>query len=114
MTSSNVRIFFRVVRAREATLWDFASNEARGRRPRRPLDAEGRRLWRGLSHFDTLAAARAAASRTPELGEFIAEIAVPDDTDVEIEQTGRAGHYTLWGLPGRLLSYVRRVVPVAE
>jgi len=109
-----VRRFYRIVRGNQATLWDFSSNEARGRRPRRPLDTEGRRLWRGLSHFDTLAAAQAAARRTPELGQFIAEIAVPDDTDVDIEQTGRAGHYTLWGTPGRLLSYVRRVMPVAE
>jgi hypothetical protein len=109
-----VPTFFRIVRGDRATLWDFTSNEARGRRPRRPLDAEGRRLWRGLSHFDSLSAARAAARHTPEIGRFIAEIIVPDDAEVEIKQTGRAGHYTLWGTPGRLLSCVQRIIPVEE
>lgn len=107
-----VRILYRVVQTDPPTLWDFTSNEARRRRPRRPLDTVGRRLWRGLSHFDTLEAARAAARNTPALGHFVAEIAVPDDDSVEVERTGRAGHYTMWGSPGRLLGYVRRVVPV--
>ena len=112
--SLRVRSFYRIVRTDLPMLWDFTSNEARGRRPRRPLDSEGRRLWRGLSHFDSLDAARAAALHTPNLGAYIAEVEIPDDADLEIEQTGRAGHYTIWGSPARLLSSVRCVVPVAE
>jgi hypothetical protein len=107
-----VRTFYRIIRTDSATLWDFTSNEARRRQPRRPLRSAERRLWRGLSHFDTLAAANAAARQTPALGQYIAEVVLPDDTDIQVEQTGRAGHYTLWGSPGRLLGYVRRIEPV--
>jgi hypothetical protein len=109
-----VRSFYRIVRTDPSTLWDFTSNEARGRRPRRPRDSEGRRLWRGLSHFDSIDAARAAARHTLALGAYIAEVEIPDGADLEIEQTGRAGHYTISGSPARLLGYVRRVAPVEE
>jgi hypothetical protein len=109
-----VRTFYRIVKTDPPTAWDFTSNEARHRQPRRPLNPEGQRLWRGLSHFDSLEAARAASLHTPALGSFIAEVTVPDDADVEIEQTGRAGHYTIWGSPGRMLAYAGRTVPVAE
>ena len=44
----------------------------------------------------------------------MAEIVVPDGAEVEIEQTGRAGHYTIWGSAGRMLGYVQRVLPVEE
>jgi hypothetical protein len=76
--------------------------------------AGDRRLWRGLSHFDSIDAARAAARHTPTLGAYIAEVEIPDDAELEIEQTGRASHYTIWGPPARLPGYVRRVVPVEE
>jgi hypothetical protein len=109
-----VRSFYRIVRTDPSTLWDFTSNEARRRRPRRPLDSEGRRLWRGLSHFDAIAAARGAARHTPVLGASMAEVEIPDGADLEVEQSGRAGHYTIWGSPARLLGYVRRVVRVEE
>ena len=49
---------------------------------------------------------------TPALGQYIACLEVPDDANLEIEQTGRAGHYTLWGPPGALLALVVSVEPV--
>jgi len=112
VTSKNERAFYRIIRDEQATHWDFMSNEARRRQPRRPLLPTQRRLWRGLSHFDSLEIARAAARQTPSIGSFIAEIVVPDDAEIEIEQTGRPGHYTIWASPGRMLGYVRRVFPV--
>jgi hypothetical protein len=79
------------------------------------LRSAEQRLWRGLSHFDTLEAARAAARQTPALGPFIAEVVIPEDEDdIHVEQTGRAGHHTVWGSPARLLRYVERVVAVTE
>ena len=109
-----MRTFYRIVQNNPPTPWDFTWNEARRRQPRRPLLPAQRRLWRGLSHFDTLEAARAAARQTPALGAFIAEVVLPDDVGVEVEQTGRAGHYTIWASPGRMLGSVRRVLPVEE
>ena len=110
-----MRVLYRIVRSNPPTAWDFTSNEAKGRVPRRPLRAHERRLWRGLSVFDTLDSARAAAQQTPTLGDFIAEIAIPsNDESILIEQTGRIGHYTVWGSPARVLRYVRQVVAVVE
>src|SRR6266540_3057332 len=99
MAAEPPRVFYRVVRTDPPTLWDCTSNEERGRRPRRQLDAAGRRLWRGLSIFDTAEGARQAARTTPGLGSFIARLEIPPGALLEIERTGRAGHHTLWGRP---------------
>ncbi|MCC7369208.1 MAG: hypothetical protein IT306_12340 [Chloroflexi bacterium] len=109
-----MRRFYRIARDNPPTAWDFTSNEVKGRQPRRPLLPSQRRLWRGLSHFDTLDAARAAALNTPALGKYVVEVDIPDDADVEIEQTGRPGHFTIWASPVQLLRCLGRVVPVAE
>jgi hypothetical protein len=112
MTAGRIGVFYRVVRTDPPSRLDFTSNEARGRQPRRPLDARGRRLWQGLSAFDTASGARHAARTTPALGSYVARVEIPPGAQVEVEQTGRFGHYTLWGQPADILRMVVAVEPV--
>ena len=74
---------------------------------------ESRRLWSGISVYDTLDRARRLAARRPELGRFVAMVRIPDDASIRFERTGsRAGHHTMWGDPGRLLGSIVSIEPV--
>ena len=108
------RRFYRIVKTDPPTRADFLSHEARGIRPRRPLNPRDRDRWRGVSHFDTPELARATARAAPHLGAFIAELHIPQGAPIRIEQTGRAGHYDIWADPAFLLASVVSVAPVEE
>jgi len=50
---------------------------------------------------------------SPWLGQYVAEIRIPDDVVVRIEQTGRDhSHYTSWAEADDLLSWVVSVTPI--
>lgn len=113
MTEPPTRRYFRIVRSIAPTAADFMSYEALGAEP--PRDSHLRRLWQGVSVYDTEARARARAIKQPSLGAFVAELAVPWGGGLWAERTGhRRGHHTLWGAPDELLACVQRVVPVLE
>jgi hypothetical protein len=98
--------FFRIVESNPPTLWDFLSAARRGRQLRRRTP-ELERLFAGISLFETFAQARDQAQVFPQLGEFIAEIVVPNDLAIDCERTTRTeGHWTIWARPDTLLSYV--------
>lgn len=88
------------------------SNEALGRRPKRPLSKRDRDRWRGVSLFDSAELASSAARASPWLGAYVAAVAVPPETPIQFEQTYRAGHWTLWGEPAHLLALVVSVESV--
>ena len=93
---------YRIVWTDPPTVTDMMSNEALGR-PLRDDTPELRRLWRGISAFDTLGRARRHAKRNPWKGNaFIATIQFGFGTL-------RAGHYTLWGDPHAILDCVIHV-----
>lgn len=76
---------------------------------------ERRRLWQGLSVYDTEARARKKAIKVPLLGTHIARLEFPDEGIIRYERTmSSAGHYTLWGSPEDLRRAVINVVPVRE
>jgi hypothetical protein len=78
-----------------------------------PKNPEQQRRWRGISTYDTLERARAIARANPAQGDFIAEIAIPDDGRITYERTGKnPGHYTLWGEPDDMVRCVTRIEPV--
>jgi hypothetical protein len=100
------RIFYRIIRSRQAVLDDFKSAKALGK----PLrDRAHRREWeQGVSVFDSLdyALQRARAFRFA-LGRFVVAIRVPDDGSVDVAQTGNdRHHFTIYAEPERLLSLV--------
>lgn len=105
--ASGVRVFYRIVQTDPPELTDFMSNAAKGKRPRRSTPAV-LRLWDGISVYDTLRQARITAQTFPHLGRHIAILHVPDDGSVQFEQTldPAKGHYTLWGTPALLRSFV--------
>jgi hypothetical protein len=105
------RTFYRIVRTDRPTIADFTSNQARGLPA--PDDPDRRRLWDGLSCYNTETQARRNALKRPSLGRYIAELQIPEDGPVRYERTPvSAGHHTLWGDAVVLLRYVASVSPV--
>lgn len=105
-------VLYRVVHSDPATLRDFTSNLALGF-PLRTDTVEARRLWSGISVFDSETRARRVALRYPTLGSFIAVLHVPETAAMQIERTTTTrGHYTLWGEPADLLACVIQIVSV--
>lgn len=109
-----MRRLYRVVRSTPATPEDFTSNADRGRELTSPTP-ERRRLWRGLSCYDSEERARKKALQVPLLGNFIATLEIPAGTAVQSERTtNSAGHHTIWGDPDLIASCVTAVVPVSR
>ena len=107
-----VRTFYRIVHSDPPLLSDFVSNAAMGRPPRRPTP-EVLRLWDGISVFVTEQQAREKALQFPQLGGYLARLALPLGHAIRIERTTRSeGHYTLWTAATVLLSSVVDVVSV--
>ena len=106
-------ILYRVVYTTPPTIADFRSHEARGR-PVPPGASEGsRRLWSGISVYDTEDRARQTALDYPRLGTFIAEIDIPDEGSIHVERTTNSlGHYTLWGEAATIMARVVAVRPI--
>src|SRR5450759_2566184 len=96
---------FRAVKANPPTEHDFRSPWDLGRRPRknRPMQV---RLYQGVSTYETLEMMVEKAVEA-ELGDFVAELEVPDD--IGRNANGR-GHVDLEGTtPSQLLKYVVQI-----
>jgi hypothetical protein len=107
------RTVYRIVLTNPPTLRDFLSDEELGKPPR-SADPVVRRVWSGISTYQTQSQARRKARAYPWLGGFIACLEIPAHAPVRIERTfpRSAGHHTLWGVAADVLQYVVRVVPV--
>lgn len=88
------------------------SNKARGKSPRQPASAEVLHLWDGISVSETKVQASVLGRALPSVGQFVARLELPDNAPVTWEKTRGPGHYTLWGAPSVLLSYVTTVTPI--
>jgi hypothetical protein len=111
--ASRPTAFFHVVVSDPPTLDDFTSNEAKGRQPRKPLTPDEQELWRGISAYESWSLARRKAGASPWLGEFIAELAVAEDSPIMARRTTNSrGHWTLWGAPEALIACVVAVTPL--
>ncbi len=103
----SVRRLYRVVRSNPPTDADFVSHRALGRRLPRRADAALIRAWDGVSTLTTRELA-AEYARSVRLGEWIAELEVPDEVEADdgaIRKQGR--HVDLYGAtPGQLREYV--------
>ena len=111
MLESPARTFYRIIQSDQATEADFLPYGSRGGPI--PTDPQLRRMWSGISVYDTLDRARSQALKRPGLGAYIAELEVQWGRSVRAERTGhRRGYHTLWGEPSVLLACVRRIVPV--
>lgn len=107
----NVIIFYRIAWTDPPTMRDMLSQAALGRQPREN-DPETLRRWQGISLFDSVERARRIGKRFPWNGNaYIATLAIPSGR-FQIEQTGRRGHYTLWGEPHDILATVTDVQPI--
>ena len=58
--------------------------------------------------------AKKKARLSPALGQFVAEVTIPDNSDIRFERTFGFGHYTVWGNPEDLASFVTVITPVDE
>jgi hypothetical protein len=101
---------YRIVRSNPPNLLDFTSDEALGKKPRRP-QREDPRLYRGISTWDSVETA-ANRAREYHLGEFIAQLAISTEDAVVIAQTRGSGHYSVEAAPEVLLDLVQAVFRV--
>jgi hypothetical protein len=90
------------------------SYAAQGKTPPRAQrdNPEFLRQWEGLSVFTTYVAARRnAALYRWRMGEYIAELEIPDDAPVDYEPPDHRDHLNLYDVdPSFLMSCARRVV----
>ena len=108
MGEPEVITLYRIVRTATPTADDMRSYAELGT-PLRRDDSESRRLAQGISLFGSLERARRQAHGKPWLGDaFLVELAIPAH-QFQLEQTGRRGHYTLWGEAHAILKCVQRV-----
>lgn len=100
---------YRATRSNPPTERDMLSHWDLGKRP---SDPRSEAAFKEVSTFDTLEAA-ARKARAARLGEYIAELEVPDATPHSYKQS--TGHIGLQGTtPEQLLARVRDVRPVGE
>lgn len=110
-SSDAIRSFFRIVQTNPPAREDFLSHQARKGPPPPHIPVELRRLWHGISVYDTETDARRRAERSPYLGRYVEELRVAERGSVTYEKTTRdRRHYTLWGDPDNLLQHVVGVV----
>lgn len=110
---STIRSFFRIVHTNPPGWLDFASHRVKKGTPRADLPAELRRIWDGVSVYDTEERARRLAKRRRYLGRFIAEVQIIDGGPIRYEKTtDDPHHYTLWADPDEIWQSVVRVAPV--
>jgi hypothetical protein len=107
-----VATLLRIVRTEDPKPADFMPSWGRGLPPRDDPD-EALLLWLGLSTWATARQAAKKARAWPTLGEYLAELKVPEHPAIVVRRTlSSAGHYSLWGDPRRIARYVERTFSV--
>lgn len=84
------------------TLDDFKSASALGRVLLPPVTERQLDRAQGISCWDNLDAMWRNIRRYPEHGRIVVVLDVPEDGSIRYEQTGRPGHWTVWGPPAVL------------
>jgi hypothetical protein len=113
MTVEPPHVLDRLVPSLHPTMRDFMSYGALGIPPRRPLSSRQHDQWQGVSLYRSTHAAHRRAELAPEIGRYLAEVRIPADASVRIEQTGRdSDHYTVWADADDLLRWVVSVSPL--
>lgn len=102
------RTLYRIVTSDPPTERDFWSHKRRGLR----YHPNREHLASGISAFDQEQEARRTARRFPATGTLIAELHIPDWAGVTIARTVSRHHYTVWGDPELLVTFVVRVAAV--
>lgn len=99
-------VYFRFVRGRVATLDDFRSQGALGRKLRSRGDE--RAFHEGISVYDDFdQACEVAASIQYRRGSYLVTLSIPAELGIEVIQTGRnAHHFTIYADAVRLLALV--------
>jgi hypothetical protein len=98
--------FYRTVRNVISTEDDFRTAEEEGVIL---VDARYRREWaEGISVYDDLEYAlnRARKNRS-NLGRYVVTMIVPNDGSIEVRQTGRPPHHTIYAKGSRAMALVR-------
>lgn len=92
----------------------FRSHYELGRPPRGP-EIRAAAIHVAISMFDTTDVARALAARVPKLGGHIATVDLEPEFGICVAtKTGGPAHWSVWGQPGRLVSFVIDVEQVAR
>ena len=96
--------FYRICKTCPPTLDDFKSPQELGKRTRPPKYSE--KSWASVSMHTTREGAVKQRERWPNLGDFIAQVAIPDAVEWVQDGEEDVTHYELWALAGDLLGWV--------
>ncbi len=109
------RIVYRIVWSNPPDHEDFKSYEELGKRPGVD-DPRFDRLLSGISVYSSLSHTRKKAKGFPWKSRcFIAELALPNDDRVHLEQTEPGSkHYTLWCDEDLIRASIIRIIPMRE
>lgn len=109
------RRMFRIVNDNPPGESDFKTYAERGQRPFRD-DPVLLHLMDGLSVMDSLDAARRKGQGKPWKSRgYIAELLLPEQSAITIEQTTKdPHHFTVWGDEEIIRNSIVRVVPIEE
>ena len=106
-------LFYRVVDNREPVEWDFMSNFAKGKPPRRS-EITNPAEHRAISAFSDLEGARYIQARYPRMGRYVAvvdfELADTPIGIVKADDDPESTHYNLTGEPSTFLRCIREVL----
>jgi hypothetical protein len=102
MPATGAELLYRVVSADGASIDDFRGRRDLPRRRALPADTPWL-LLAGVSMFDSSTGALQVARRRPA---GLARLRLKPNVGVHFAQTGRPGHYTVWGAPSVLVGCV--------
>lgn len=108
------RHVFRILKSDPPTLEDFTSAYVLDRPKARGIQLRSAAVHMSLSVMETLDQANSRALQFPQIGGYIAELALQGGEGFAIASTVEPGHLSLWGSAVKLESSLVDVYPVEQ
>lgn len=106
MTERGTRTFYRVAKQNPPADREYLTPRDKLGSPPPDASDEKKRSWNALSAFDSEEGARRQAKQFTHLGNKIARYDIPEHSGIRWQQSGKAGHYDLWGDKEELKRYL--------
>jgi hypothetical protein len=114
------KVVYRVVHHDPPTEEDFKSHIALGK-VKPPTNREKLHMFQGISVQGTLDGARSLQKAFPKLGQFIAELSIPDEAPLSLEpELEGPGHYNIYddcgneASPAEIVCCVTATIPAGS
>lgn len=108
------RRVFRIVKTDPPTIDDFTSAYVLGRPKARGIQLASTAVHMALSVMQTRDQAISRATQFPQLGGYVAELALEGGLGLAVASTIEPGHLSLWGAAVKLDGAIVEVYPVEQ